>query len=203
MDTARATLARLLLAGRFSGIGTGGAAASAAVHHGVAAAAAAAAPGVDPHPFGYGRTAGTVTVRIDAPALYDIFNSNDLCNEWTVDEVGRVVADALVGLSLPFDSCHLAPTLKALDRAAFNSPVALTRTLDLVAADVTQGNGGFTMYGDVNDSLDYHLWALALSMGSRYKPRPVHTSSGYDVSSFYSLRRRQWLLRWDPQQRLR
>ena len=46
------------------------------------------------------------------------------------------------------------------------------------------------MYDDVNvnDSLDYHLWALALSMGSRYTPRPMHTSSGYDVSSFYSLR---------------
>ena len=44
------------------------------------------------------------------------------------------------------------------------------------------------MFGDVNDSLDYHLWALALSMGLRYKPRPMHTPGGYDVSSFYSLR---------------
>ena len=71
----------------------------------------------------------------------------------------------------------------------FNSPVALTTTLDLVAADVTQGNGGFAMFGDVDDSLDYHLWALALSMGLRYKPRPMHTSGGYGVSSFYSLRK--------------
>ena len=102
-------------------------------------------------------------------------------------EVGRV-AGALVGLSLPSDSCNIAPTLTALDRAVFNAPVALTPTIDLVAADVTQGNGGFAMFGDVNDSLDYHLWALALSMGLRYKPRPMHTPDGYDVSSFYSLR---------------
>ena len=30
--------------------------------------------------------------------------------------------------------------------------------------------------------------ALALSMGLRYKPRPMHTLGGYDASSFYSLR---------------
>ena len=131
---------------------------------------------------------GAVTVRIDAPALYDIFNPTNLGNEWTVDEVGRVADDALAGLSLPFDPGNLTPTLRALDRADFNSPVALTQTLGLVAADVTQGNGGFAMYGGVNDSLDYHLWALALSMGSRYKPRQMHTADGYDVSSFYSLR---------------
>ena len=78
MDTARATLATLLSAGRFSGIVTGRAAASAATHHGGAAAAATAPPGVDPHPFGYGRAADAATVRIDAPALYDIFNPTDL-----------------------------------------------------------------------------------------------------------------------------
>ena len=50
MDAARATLARLLAAGRFSGVGTGGAAASAEALHGGAAAAVAAAPGVDPTP---------------------------------------------------------------------------------------------------------------------------------------------------------
>ena len=95
-------------------------------------------------------------------------------------EVGRV-AGALVGLPLPFDPGNIAPALTALDRAVFNAPVALTPTIDLVAADVTQGNGGFAMFGDVNDSLGYHLWALALSMGLRYKPRPMHTPDGYDV----------------------
>ena len=80
-------------------------------------------------------------MRIDAPALYDIFNPTDLGDEWAVGEVGRV-AGALVGLSLPFGSCNLAPALTALDRAVFNSPVALTQTPDLVAADVPQGNGG-------------------------------------------------------------
>ena len=55
------------------------------------------------------------------------------------------MADALVGSSLPFDPGNLAPTLTALDRAVFDSPVALAQTLDLVAADVTQRNGGFAM----------------------------------------------------------
>ena len=174
--------------GAFLGLERGGAVA-AATHHGGAAAAATAAPGVDPHSFGHGRAADEITTRVEADALYDIFNPTDFVKEWTVKEVGRV-ADALVGLSLPFDSCNIAPTLTALDRAVFNAPVALTPTLDLVAADVvTQGNGGFAMFGDVNDSLDYHLWALAfLMMGLRYKPRPMHTPDGYDVSGFYSLR---------------
>ena len=30
------------------------------------------------------------TVRIDAPALYEIFNPTGLVGEWTMDEVGRV-----------------------------------------------------------------------------------------------------------------
>ena len=160
--------------------------------------------GVDPHPFGHGRAADAVTVRVDAAALYDIFNPTDLGNEWAVDEVGRV-AGALVGLSLPFDPGNLAPTLAALDRAVFNSPMALTQTPDLVAADVTQGNSRFAMLGDANSSLDYHLWALALSMGSRYKPRPMHTPGGYDASSCCCLRQvgETWLLRRGLLQQLR
>ena len=65
-----------------------------------------------------------------------------IVKEWAVNEVGRV-ADALVGLSLPFDPGNIAPTLTALDRAVFNAPVAITPPIDLVAADVTQGNGGW------------------------------------------------------------
>ena len=137
MDTARATLARLLAAGRFAGAGTGGAAAAAAAAHGVAAAAAAAMAGVDPRAFGDGRATDAVTTRIEADALYEIFNPAGFTKEWTGDEVGRV-AGALVGLSLPFDLCNLAFTLTALDRAVFNADVPLTPTLDLVAADVTQ-----------------------------------------------------------------
>jgi len=161
MDTARATLARLLAGGR--GAGAGGASAYAQSQHaaayGGAAAAAAAVAGVDPRAFGYGRAADAVTTRIEADALYEVFNPAGFTKEWTGEEVGRV-ADALVGLSLPFDLCNLALTLTALDRAVFNVDVPLTPTLDLVAADVTQGNGGFAMVGDVNnDSLDYHLWA--------------------------------------------
>ena len=72
------------------------AAASAAAHHGGAAAAAAAAPGVDPHPFGHGRAADEITTRVEADALYDIFNPADFFKEWAVSEVGRV-ADAIGG----------------------------------------------------------------------------------------------------------
>ena len=186
MDSAHASLARLLAATGPAG-GMTGLANAAAAHHGGASAAAAAAPGVDPHPFGHGREAGETTTRVEADALYLVFNPTDFVKEWTVKEVGRV-ADALVGLSLPFDTGNIALTLTALDRAVFNAPAAMTPSIDLVAADVTQGNGGFAMVGDVNDSLDYHLWALSLSMGVRYKPRPMHTPSGYDVSSLYSLR---------------
>ena len=64
-------------------------------------------PGVDPHPFGHGRAADAVTTRIEAAALYEVFNPADFAKEWTGDEVGRV-AGALVGLSLPFDLCNLA-----------------------------------------------------------------------------------------------
>ena len=115
------------LATRAGGDGLGG-----------AAAAAAAAPGVDPLLFGFRREAGAVTVWINAPpALYDdICNPIGLGNEWTVDEVGRV-SDALVGLTLPFSAADLSQTLRALDRAVFNSPAALTPTFDLVVgADV-------------------------------------------------------------------
>ena len=58
--------------------------------------------GVDPRTFGDGRAADAAKTRIEADALYEIFNPAGFTKEWTGDEIGRV-ADALVGLSLPFD----------------------------------------------------------------------------------------------------
>ena len=90
LDTARATLARLLAAGRTSGAGTGGASAYAqsqhAAAHGGAPAAAAAAPGVDPHSFGHDRAADEITTRVEADALYDVFNPTGFVKEWTVKQ---------------------------------------------------------------------------------------------------------------------
>ena len=91
MDTARATLARLLAGGR--GAGAGGASAYAQSQHaaayGGAAAAAAAVAGVDPRAFGYGRAADAVATRIEADALYEVFNPAGFTKEWTGEEVGR------------------------------------------------------------------------------------------------------------------
>ena len=113
--------------------------------------AAAAPPGVDPHSFGHGRAADETTTRVEADALCGIFNPTGFVKERAVSEVGRL-AGALVGPFLPFGSCNIAPALTALDRAVvFNAPVALTPAIDLAAADLTQGNGGFAMFGDVCD----------------------------------------------------
>ena len=54
---------------------------------------------------------------------------------------------------------------------------------------MSDDNRGFALHGDVTNALDYHLWALALVMGTEYKARPMHTSASYDVSAFYSLRK--------------
>ena len=55
--------------------------------------------------------------------------------------------------------------------------------------DVAQGNGGFALWGDVADSLDYHLWALSLIMGTPYRERPMHSRAAYDVTQLRYLRR--------------
>ena len=53
-----------------------------------------------------------------------------------------------------------------------------------MSADVANGNRGFALYGDVTNAFDYHLWALALVLGTEYKARPMHTSASFDVSAF-------------------
>ena len=91
-------------------------------------------------------------------------------------------------MRLPFTVTNPAPTVMALDRAVFEGGYA-DSTSALVDADVSDGNRGFALHGDVTNALDYHLWALALVMGTEYKARPMHTSASYDVSAFYFLRK--------------
>ena len=99
-----------------------------------------------------------------------------------LNEVLRV-KQAMPNLRLPFTVTDPAPTVMALDRAVFEGRYS-DSTSALVDADVSDGNRGFALHGDVANCLDYHLWAPALVMGTEYKARPVYTSASYDVSSF-------------------
>jgi len=77
----------------------------------------------------------------------------------------------------------------ALDRAVFEGGYSGS-TSELVDADVSDGNRGFALHGDVANALDYHLSALlALVMGTAYKARPMHAAVSYNVSAFYCLRK--------------
>ena len=95
---------------------------------------------------------------------------------------------ALPNMQLTFTVTDPAPTIVKLDRAVFEGGYS-DSTSALVSADVADGNRGFGLYGDVTNGLDYHIWALALVLGTEYKARLMHTSASYDVSTFYSLRK--------------
>ena len=68
-------------------------------------------------------------------------------------------------MRLPFTVTNPAPTVMALDHTVFEGGYS-DSTSALVDADVADGNRGFALHGDVTNALDYHLWALALVMGS-------------------------------------
>ena len=95
---------------------------------------------------------------------------------------------ALPGLQLPFDPANVTASIESLDQLVFEAR-AKDSTSALVDADVDQGNGGFALWGDVTDSLDYHLWALSLIMSTPYRERPMHSRSAYDVTHLRYLRR--------------
>ena len=154
---------------------------------GGAAATAAPEAGTSPEDFGSRRQGGATIVRIETDDLGDVFDPVAFKSEWTPGEVERVV-QALPGLRLPFDAANVAESIEALDQAVFEARAKDT-TSSLVDADVDQGNGGFALWGDVTDSLDYHLWALSLILGTPYRERPMHTRSEYDVTQLRYLRR--------------
>ena len=126
-------------------------------------------------------------IRIEADDLGDVFDPVGFNSEWTPGEVERVV-QALPGLRLPFDAANVTASIESLDQAVFEAR-AKDSTSSLVDADVDQGNGGFALWGDVTDSLDYHLWALSLILSTPYRERPMHSRSAYDVTQLRYLRR--------------
>ena len=98
------------------------------------------------------------------------------------------MTEALPNLHLPFAAANPAPTLMTMNRAVFEGGYS-DSTSDLVDADVADGNRGFALHGDVTNALDYHLWSLALVMGTEYKARPMHAPLAYDVPAMYRLRK--------------
>ena len=82
------------------------------------------------------------------------------------------VSEAVPNLRLPFTAASPAPTLMALDHAVFEGRYTGS-TADLVDADdAVDGNRGFALHGDVaSAALGYHLWALALVMGTDYREK--------------------------------
>ena len=151
------------------------------------AAASPAEAGTSPEVFGARRYGGATVVQIETEDLSDVFDPTGFKGEWTLDEVERVV-QALPGLQLSFDAADMTATIQSLDQLVFEKRTKDSTSV-LVDADVAQGNGGFALWGDVTDSLDYHLWALALIMGTPYQERPMHCRSAYDVTQLRYLRR--------------
>ena len=149
--------------------------------------AAPAGAGIAPLAIDADRGASPTLVRIDADDLYTVFDPVGLNKQWTVTEVLRV-KQSMPNMRLSFTVTDPAPTVVALDRAVFEGGYS-DSTSDLVSADVANGNRGFALYGDVTNAFDYHLWALALVLGTEYKARPMHTSASFDVSAFYYLRK--------------
>ena len=134
--------------------GTGGKRRSKGATGGGAAATAAPEAGTSSEDFGSRRQGGATIIRIETDDLGDVFDPVGFKSEWTPGEVERVV-QALPGLRLPFDAANVAESIEALDQAVFEARAKDT-TSSLVDADVDQGNGGFALWGDVTDSLDYH-----------------------------------------------
>ena len=121
------------------------------------AAASPAETGTSPEVFGARRYGGAKVVRIETEDLSDVFDPTGFKDEWTLDEVERVV-QALPGLQLSFDAADMTATIQSLDQLVFEKRTKDSTSV-LVDADVAQGNGGFALWGDVTGSLDYHLWA--------------------------------------------
>ena len=130
-------------------------------------AGAVAGAGITPLAFGDDRGAAPALITIDADDLYTVFDPDGLSREWTVNEV-LCVAEAMPNMRLPFAAANPAPTVMALDHAVFERRYT-DSTTDLVDADVADGNRGFALHGDVANALGYHLWALALVIGTDYK----------------------------------
>ena len=95
---------------------------------------------------------------------------------------------ALPELRPPWTKGDFGASMEPLDEAIFKAGIT-DSTTTLVDADVAAGNCAFGGSGDCENALDYHLWALALLLNTRYKVRPLHLNNSFDVTSLYKLRK--------------
>ena len=124
---------------------------------------------------------------VEADNLYKVYDPVGLNEKWTIHEVARVVT-ALPELRLPWTKGDFGASMEPLDEAIFKAGIT-DSTTTLVDADVAAGNCAFGGSGDCENALDYHLWALALLLNTRYKVRPLHLNNSFDVTSLYKLRK--------------
>ena len=94
---------------------------------------------------------------------------------------------ALPDLNLPWKKGVVSHSLAALGEVVFNAGIK-DSTTSLVDADVAASNVAFGAR-DCENALDYHLRALALLLDTRYKVRPLHLTTAFDVTSLYTLRK--------------
>ena len=144
------------------------------------------AAGTSPNRFGADRASAQVEV-VEADNLYKVYDPVGLNEKWTIHEVARVVT-ALPELRLPWTKGNFGASMEPLDEAIFKAGI-IDSTTALVDADVAAGNCAFGGSGDCENALDYHLWALALLLNTRYKVRPLHLNNSFDVTSLYKLRK--------------
>ena len=162
--------------GKFSGSASGG---------GRSSKSGRLSVGTAPGCFGADRNSAAVE-ETEAEELYSVFDPVGLQSKWSIGEVARVVT-ALPDLYLPWKKGVASQSLAALDEAVFNAGIK-DSTASLVEADVAASNFAFGGAGDCENALDYHLWALALLLETRYKVRPVHLANAFDVTNLCKLR---------------
>lgn len=153
---------------------------------GAASGAGGIAAGTSPGLFGADRALSETRHRIEADDLYAVFDPNGQRKQWTQGEIVRLVT-ALPDLNLPYSADNPSLTIKALDAMVFDLGIQDSTTA-LVDADISNGNAGFCTKGDVTNALDYHLWVLAMLLRTKYRTRPMHCRSAFDVSSLYRMR---------------
>ena len=119
-----------------------------------------------PRLFGADRS-GEPTVLVEAGDLYAVFDPFDRQKPWPTSEISRLVT-ALPDLHLPCSENNPSMTVKALDALVFDAGIQDSTTA-LVDADISNGNSGLCVKGDVTNALDYHLLVLAMLRHTKYQ----------------------------------
>ena len=126
-------------------------------------AGASVGVGIAPRAFGDDRGAAPALVTIGADDLCTAFDPDGLDKQWTANEVLRVT-EAMPNMRLPFAAANPVPTVMALDRAVFEGGYT-DSTSELVDADVSDGNRGFALHGDMANALDFGLSLVGAGVG--------------------------------------